>query len=55
MGRITDAILADTLTVPVAATFPTERSHDAVTLHAGGHVHGETVITLKPLGEPRTL
>jgi NADPH:quinone reductase-like Zn-dependent oxidoreductase len=44
--RITDAILAGTLTVPIAATFPIEQIRDAVTLQAGRHVHGRIVITL---------
>jgi NADPH:quinone reductase-like Zn-dependent oxidoreductase len=46
MARITDAILAGTITVPIAATFPIERIRDAVTLQAGRHVHGKIVITL---------
>jgi len=46
MQRITDAILAGKLTVPIAATFPIEQIRDAVTLQAGRHVHGKIVITL---------
>jgi len=46
MKRITDAILAGQLTVPIAATFPIEQIRDAVTLQAGRHVHGKIVITL---------
>jgi NADPH:quinone reductase-like Zn-dependent oxidoreductase len=46
MERITDAIVAGKLTVPIAATFPIERIHEAVTLQAGRHVHGKIVITL---------
>jgi NADPH:quinone reductase-like Zn-dependent oxidoreductase len=46
MERITDAILARKLTVPIAATFPIEQIRDAVTLQAGRHVHGKIVITL---------
>jgi NADPH:quinone reductase-like Zn-dependent oxidoreductase len=46
LERITDAILADRITVPIAATFPIERIREAVTLQAGRHVHGEIVITL---------
>jgi NADPH:quinone reductase-like Zn-dependent oxidoreductase len=46
MQRITDAILAGKITVPIAATFPIEQTRDAVTLHAGRHVHGKIVITL---------
>ncbi|MEU8706872.1 NADP-dependent oxidoreductase [Streptomyces sp. NPDC048565] len=45
LRRITDAILAGTLTVPVAATFPVEQTRDAVALQAGRHVHGKVVIT----------
>jgi NADPH:quinone reductase-like Zn-dependent oxidoreductase len=44
--RITDAILAGEITVPIAATFPVERIRDAVTLQAGRHVHGKIVVTL---------
>jgi NADPH:quinone reductase-like Zn-dependent oxidoreductase len=46
MKRITDAILADRITVPIAATFPIEQIRDAVTLQAGRHVHGKIVIAL---------
>ena len=46
MARITDAILAGKITVPIAATFPIEQTRDAVTLQAGRHVHGKIVITL---------
>jgi NADPH:quinone reductase-like Zn-dependent oxidoreductase len=46
MERITDAILAGKLTVPIAAIFPIEQTRDAVTLQAGRHVHGKIVITL---------
>ena len=45
MERITDAILAGKLTVPIAATFPIEQIRDAVTQQAGRHVHGKIVIT----------
>lgn len=44
LARITDAILAGTLTVPVAATFPLERIREAVALQAGRHVHGKVVV-----------
>jgi NADPH:quinone reductase-like Zn-dependent oxidoreductase len=44
--RITEAILAGAITVPIAATFPIEQTRDAVTLQAGRHVHGKIVITL---------
>ena len=46
MERITDAILAGKLTVPIAATFPIEQIRDAVTLQAGRHVHGKIVVAL---------
>ena len=46
LQRITDAILAGKITVPIAATFPIEQTRDAVTLQAGRHVHGKIVITL---------
>lgn len=46
LQRITDAILAGPLTVPIAATFPIEQIRDAVTLQAGRHVHGKVVIAL---------
>jgi NADPH:quinone reductase-like Zn-dependent oxidoreductase len=46
LARITDAILAGGLTVPIAATFPIEQIRDAVALQAGRHVHGKVVITL---------
>jgi NADPH:quinone reductase-like Zn-dependent oxidoreductase len=46
MERITDAILAGKITVPIAAAFPIEKIRDAVALQAGGHVHGKVVVTL---------
>ena len=46
MGRITDAILAGQIAVPIAAAFPIEKIRDAVTLQAGRHVHGKVVVTL---------
>lgn len=46
LERITDAILAGEVTVPIAARFPIEQTRDAVTLQAGRHVHGKVVITL---------
>ncbi len=46
LERITDAILAGKLTVPLAASFPIAQIRDAVTLQAGRHVHGKIVITL---------
>jgi NADPH:quinone reductase-like Zn-dependent oxidoreductase len=48
MERISDAILAGAITVPIAATFPIGQIHDAVTLQAGRHVHGKVVIRLRP-------
>ena len=45
MERITDAILAGKLTVPIAATLPIEQIRDAVALQAGRHVHGKISIT----------
>ena len=46
LQRITDAILAGEITVPIAAVFPIEQIRDAVTLQAGRRVHGKIVITL---------
>jgi len=46
LERITNAILAGRITVPIAATFPFEQIRDAVALQAGRHVHGKIVITL---------
>jgi NADPH:quinone reductase-like Zn-dependent oxidoreductase len=46
LERITDAILAGQIVVPVAAVFPVEQIRDAVTLQAGRHVHGKIVVTL---------
>lgn len=46
LGRITDAILAGEVTVPIAATFPIEQIRDAATLQASRHVHGKIVVTL---------
>ena len=46
LDRITDAILAGQMTVPVAAVFPVEQIREAVTLQAGRHVHGKVVVTL---------
>jgi NADPH:quinone reductase-like Zn-dependent oxidoreductase len=46
LDRITDAILAGKLTVPVAATFSIEQIRDAVTLQAGRHPHGKILVTL---------
>ena len=46
LGRVTGAIVAGALTVPIAATFPVEKIRDAVALQAGRHVHGKVVVTL---------
>jgi NADPH:quinone reductase-like Zn-dependent oxidoreductase len=46
LERITDAIVAGQLTVPIAGAFPVEKIRDAVTLQAGRHVHGKIVVTL---------
>jgi NADPH:quinone reductase-like Zn-dependent oxidoreductase len=46
LPRITDAILAGTITVPIAAVFPIEQIRDAVTMQAGRRVHGKIVVTL---------
>jgi len=46
LERITDAILAGKLTVPIAAVFPIEQIRDAVTMQAGRRVHGKIVVTL---------
>ncbi|WP_290061668.1 NADP-dependent oxidoreductase [Amycolatopsis solani] len=46
LARITAAIVAGELTVPVAAVFPVEKIRDAVALQAGRHVHGKVVVTL---------
>jgi len=46
MGRITEAIVAGDMTVPIAAVFPIEQIRDAVSLQAERHVHGKIVIRL---------
>ncbi|GAA1251562.1 NADP-dependent oxidoreductase [Streptomyces javensis] len=46
LKRITDAIVAGEITVPIAATFPIERIREAVRLQAGRHVHGKIVVNL---------
>ncbi|WP_018501114.1 NADP-dependent oxidoreductase [Parafrankia discariae] len=46
LKRITDAIVAGEITVPIAATFPLEQIREAVELQAGRHVHGKIVINL---------
>ena len=46
LERITDAIVAGKITVPIAAIFSIEKIRDAVMLQAGRHVHGKIVVTL---------
>jgi NADPH:quinone reductase-like Zn-dependent oxidoreductase len=46
MGRITSAILAGSLYVPIAATFPLAQIQEAVALQATRHVHGKLVVKL---------
>lgn len=46
LKRITDAIVAGELAVPIAATFPVEQIREAVQLQSGRHVHGKVVVTL---------
>jgi NADPH:quinone reductase-like Zn-dependent oxidoreductase len=46
LKRITDAIVAGEITVPIAATFPIEQIREAVQLQAGRHVHGKIVVKL---------
>jgi NADPH:quinone reductase-like Zn-dependent oxidoreductase len=46
LRRITDAMLADRITVPIAASFPIEQIRDAVTEQTGRHVHGKIVVRL---------
>lgn len=46
LARITAAIAAGELTVPIAETFPFERIQEAVRLQAGRRVHGKIVVTL---------
>lgn len=46
IDRVTEAILAGRLTVPIAGTFPVERVRDAVDLQATRHVHGKVVVTM---------
>jgi hypothetical protein len=44
--QIAAAIVAQEVTVPIAATFPIEQISDAATLQAGRHVHGKIVVTV---------
>jgi NADPH:quinone reductase-like Zn-dependent oxidoreductase len=46
LERVTDAILAGEVSVPIAATFSIEQIRDAVALQAGRHVHGKIVVTM---------
>jgi len=46
LARITSAIAAGSLIVPIAATFPLEQIREAVVLQRGGHVHGKIVVKL---------
>jgi NADPH:quinone reductase-like Zn-dependent oxidoreductase len=46
LERIAAAIVAGEFVVPIAATFPIERTREAVELQRAGHVHGKVVITL---------
>lgn len=46
MARLTDAIVAGEIVVPIAAAFPIEKVREAVELQAGRHVHGKVVLTL---------
>jgi NADPH:quinone reductase-like Zn-dependent oxidoreductase len=46
LRRITDAILTDRITVPIAASYPIEQIRDAVTLQTERHVLGKIVIRL---------
>lgn len=46
LKRISDAIVAGQLAVPIAATFPVEQVRDAVTLQSGRHMRGKIVVTL---------
>ncbi|MFI9486151.1 zinc-binding dehydrogenase [Promicromonospora sp. NPDC052451] len=44
LERITDAILAGTVTVPIAESFPIDRVRDAVARQAERHTHGKIVV-----------
>ena len=46
LKRITDAIVAGEITMPIAATFPIKQIGEAVQLQAGRHVHGKIVVNL---------
>ncbi|MFR9801801.1 NADP-dependent oxidoreductase [Pseudonocardia sp. RS010] len=45
LERITDAVAAGAVTVPIAASFPLDRIQEAVALQVDGHVHGKIVVT----------
>lgn len=47
LRRITEAIVAGELSVPIAATFPLEQIHDAVAMQASRHVHGKVVVAIR--------
>ena len=47
MPQIAAAIVAQDVTVPIAATFPIEQINEAATLQAARHVHGKIVVTLR--------
>jgi NADPH:quinone reductase-like Zn-dependent oxidoreductase len=46
LDRITDAIIAGQLIVPIAATFPVEQIREAVGLQAARRVHGKVTVNL---------
>jgi NADPH:quinone reductase-like Zn-dependent oxidoreductase len=53
MERITGAILAGRITVPIAGTFRLEEIRDAVAMQSGRHVYGKIVVTLRLAGAVR--
>ncbi|WP_435109872.1 NADP-dependent oxidoreductase [Nocardiopsis synnemataformans] len=46
LERISNAIVAGEITVPIAATFPIEQIREAVRVQADRHVHGKIVVGL---------
>ena len=46
MPQVAAAILAEQLTVPIAARFPIEQISEAAAIQADRHVHGKIVVTL---------
>jgi len=44
LATLADAVATGAVTVPIEASFPVERIHDAVALQAAGHVHGKVVV-----------